>query len=54
MGWETLWDHGKIDWQSSQKHKQKKTNTVHGTSGNSLRNIFDLQELGLKYTNHGL
>ena len=28
MGWETLGDHGRLDCQSSQKHKQEKTNTA--------------------------
>ena len=54
MGWETLWDHGRLDWQSSQKHKQEKTNPVRATSGSSLRKMFDLQKLGLKYTNSSL
>ena len=48
MGWETLGDHGRLDWQSSQKHKQEKTNILHVTSGSSLRNIFDLQKIGFK------
>ena len=28
LGWETFGDHGRLDCQSSQKHKQEKTNTV--------------------------
>ena len=29
MGWETLGDHGRLDWQSIQKDKQEKTNTYY-------------------------